>query len=92
MSGLQGHKQLWLEVQKSRRAIILSPAQHRIIEQGKEVGQYRQQFRSGQLVQERGIEATQATQDAIALEPLVCLKLPLASMANTGCGDRFSIY
>jgi len=67
MSGLQCHKQLWLEVQKPHRATVLSPAQQRIIEQGKEVGQYaRQQFRSGQLIEKRGIEAIQATQDAIA--------------------------
>jgi len=67
MSGLQCHKQLWLEVQKPHRATALTPAQQRIINQGNEVGQYaRQQFSDGQLIEGSGTEAMQATQKAIA--------------------------
>ena len=67
MSGLQCHKQLWLEVQEPHQATALTPAQQRIIDQGEEVGQYaRQQFPGGKLIKGRGSEAIQATQDAIA--------------------------
>jgi Domain of unknown function(DUF2779) len=67
MSGLQCHKQLWLEVQKPHRATALTPAQQRIIVQGNEVGQYAcQQFSDGPLIEGSGTEAMQATQKAIA--------------------------
>ncbi len=67
MSGLQCHKQLWLQVNKPHQATTLSPAQQRIISQGDEVGQYaRQQFPGGQLISGHGLAAVQATQDAIA--------------------------
>ena len=67
MSGLQCHKQLWLEVQAPHRATAVTPAQQRIIDQGNEVGQYaRQQFPDGQLIRGSGAEAMEATQDAIA--------------------------
>jgi len=67
MSGLQCHKQLWLEVQEPHQATALTPAQQRIIDQGNDVGQYaRQQFSDGQLIEGSGTEAMQATQDAIA--------------------------
>ncbi|MBD2001051.1 DUF2779 domain-containing protein [Leptolyngbya sp. FACHB-541] len=67
MSGLQCLKKLWLEVQEPQQATALSPAQQRIIDQGKEVGHYaRQQFSNGQLIVGNGNEALQATQEAIA--------------------------
>lgn len=67
MSGLQCHKQLWLEVNEPHRATALTPVQQRIIDQGEEVGQYaRQQFPEGQLIKGSGIVAIQATQNAIA--------------------------
>ncbi|MBW4583358.1 MAG: hypothetical protein KME42_27660 [Tildeniella nuda ZEHNDER 1965/U140] len=67
MSGLQCHKQLWLEVQEPHRATALAPAQQRIIDQGNEVEQYaRQQFPAGQPIEGSGTEAMQATQKAIA--------------------------
>jgi len=67
MSGLQCHKQLWLEIQEPHQATALTPTQHRIIDQGEEVGQYaRQQFPEGQLIGGSRAEALQATQKAIA--------------------------
>lgn len=67
MSGLQCHKQLWLEVKEPHRASGLGLAQQRIIDQGEAVGQYaRQQFPNGQLIKEDGTEAIRATQEAIA--------------------------
>lgn len=67
MSGLQCHKQLWLEVNEPHRATALTPVQQRIIDQGEEVGEYaRQQFPDGQLIKGSGIVAIQATQNAIA--------------------------
>lgn len=66
MSGLQCHKQLWLEV-KAHRATPLNLAQQRIIDQGKLVGQFtRDHFPNGQLIEGSGIEAIKATQAAIA--------------------------
>lgn len=66
MSGLQCHKQLWLEVNEPHRATALTPVQQRIIDQGEEVGEYaRQQFPEGQLIKGSGIVAIQATQNAI---------------------------
>lgn len=65
MSGLQCHKQLWLEVNESHQATALTPAQQRIIDQGEEVGHYaHQQFLDGQLIEGSGIEAIQPTQNA----------------------------
>ncbi len=67
MSGLQCHKQLWLTVNEPHRSTSITPAQQRIIDQGEDVGRYaRQQFPDGQLIEGSGIEAIQATQDAIA--------------------------
>lgn len=67
MSGLQCHKQLWLEVNELHRATALTPVQQRIIDQGKEVEQYaRQQFPDGQLIKGSGIVAIQATQNALS--------------------------
>ncbi|PSB31015.1 DUF2779 domain-containing protein [Stenomitos frigidus] len=67
MSGLQCHKQLWLQVQEPHRATPLTPVQQRIIDQGEDVGQYaRQQFSNGRLIEGNGTEAVQATQKAIA--------------------------
>jgi hypothetical protein len=67
MSGLQCHKQLWLNVKQPHPAITLTPSQQRLIDQGGEVGQSaRQQFPDGQLIEGSGIEAIQATQTAIA--------------------------
>jgi hypothetical protein len=67
MSGLQCHKQLWLEVNEPHRATALTPVQQRIIDQGEEVGEYaRRQFPDGQLIKGSGIVAIQATQNAIA--------------------------
>ena len=55
MSGLQCHKQLWLEVKEPHRASALTPVQQRLIDQGEEVGQYaRQQFPDGQLLRATG--------------------------------------
>ncbi|XHX78450.1 MAG: hypothetical protein RBJ76_29210 [Stenomitos frigidus ULC029] len=69
MSGLQCHKQLWLQVQETHRATALTSVQQRIIDQGEGVGQYaRQQFPDGQMIEGNGTEAVQATQDAIATE------------------------
>lgn len=66
MSGLQCHKQLWLNVKHPQQAIALIPSQQRLIDQGEKVGQYaRQQFPHGQLIEGSGIEAIQATQAAI---------------------------
>lgn len=67
MSGLQCHKQLWLEVKEPHRATPLNLAQQRIIDQGELVGQFaRARFPDGQLIEGSGIEAIQATQAAIA--------------------------
>jgi hypothetical protein len=67
MSGLQCHKQLWLEVKQPHRSTPLTPAQHHIMAQGEKVGQYaRQQFPKGQLIKERAIDAIEATETAIA--------------------------
>ena len=67
MSGLQCHKQLWLEVNEPHRATALTPVQQRIIDQGEEVGEFaRRQFPEGQLIKGSGIVAIQATQNAIA--------------------------
>lgn len=67
MSGLQCHKQLWLQFKKPHRATKLTQAQQRIIDQGEEVGQYaRRLFPEGQLIPANGTEAVQATQEAIA--------------------------
>lgn len=67
MSGLQCHKQLWLEVNEPHRATPLTPVQQRIIDQGEEVGEYaRRQFLDGQLIEGSGIVAIQASQNAVA--------------------------
>jgi len=67
MSGLQCHKQLWLEVKEPHRATPLNLAQQRIIDQGEIVGQFaRDRFPHGQLIEGSGLEAIQATQAAIA--------------------------
>lgn len=67
MSGLQCHKQLWLEVKEPHRATPLNLAQQRIIDQGELVGQFaRDRFPNGQLIEGSGIEAIRATQAAIA--------------------------
>jgi hypothetical protein len=67
ISGLQCHKQLWLEVKEPHRSTPLTPSQQYMIAQGEKVGQSaRQQFPNGQLIRERAIDALEATEAAIA--------------------------